>query len=305
MKHYGKHETSGTKQMILLIDNLSHETAEVYALVLASANIPHRLLGDGFGWGIYVRESDFEIAADGIERYCLENPEKTADTEENARDWPMTFSAVWAAALPAAFHAAISGGGDREFFVRVYGSSASHILDGELYRCVTSLLLHADIAHLAGNIAGIIIFGTAVCAYMGWGAGWLGILAAGIIGNWINACLYGSGHVSIGASTAVFGAVGVLSACRFVDKIGPSGRGIRAMAPLIAGIALLGFLGSSPHSDITAHLFGFASGILIGGIYAFSTRGLPARSPISGPWQFVSAIIALGILAAAWARGLA
>ncbi|MGH7786824.1 MAG: hypothetical protein ACRERC_08150, partial [Candidatus Binatia bacterium] len=38
----------------------------------------------------------------------------------------------------------------------------------------------------------------------------------------------------------------------------------RAWAPAAAGLALLGFLGTSPRADVLAHLFGFGVGAVLG-----------------------------------------
>ena len=43
---------------------------------------------------------------------------------------------------------------------------------------------------------------------------------------------------------------------------------MKAWLPFAGGLALLGFLGSSKHSDLTAHLFGFMAGICLGLLYA-------------------------------------
>ena len=110
--------------------------------------------------------------------------------------------------------------GNRSDIIKHYGSSASQIIDGEHYRTITALFLHGDVLHLIGNMAGIALFGTAVCSITGWGVGWLMILFTGSIGNLLNAYFYQAGHRSIGASTAVFGCIGFLSACQFMVKMG-------------------------------------------------------------------------------------
>jgi membrane associated rhomboid family serine protease len=97
--------------------------------------------------------------------------------------------------------------------------------------------------------------------------GWLLILASGISGNLINAYVYGYGHSAIGASTAVFGALGLLSSYQLLKKIRMPGARFQVLLPLGAGLALLAFTGSSSHTDIMAHLFGFLSGVFVGLVY--------------------------------------
>ena len=43
---------------------------------------------------------------------------------------------------------------------------------------------------------------------------------------------------------------------------------MKAWLPIAGGLALLSFLGTGLHSDLTAHLFGFVAGVCLGLIYA-------------------------------------
>jgi membrane associated rhomboid family serine protease len=87
------------------------------------------------------------------------------------------------------------------------------------------------------------------------------------LGNLANAALFRYGHISIGASTAVFGAIGILAAYQLSKKIKIPGQRMKAWLPFAGGLALLGLLGSSKNSDIMAHLFGFIAGICLGLLY--------------------------------------
>ena len=102
-----------------------------------------------------------------------------------------------------------------------------------------------------------------------------GELSSGIAGNVVNAVVYKAGHTSIGASTAVFGALGILSAWQVLRRVNQPGKRLKALLPLGAGLALLGFMGSSVHTDVLAHLFGFLSGIVIGGLYGATVHDQP------------------------------
>ena len=182
---------------------------------------------------------------------------------------------------------------------KTYAASAGRILEGEWYRAATALLMHADVVHLAGNMVGIALLGSAVCSIMGWGVGWLMILSSGIAGNVVNAVVYKAGHSSIGASTAVFGALGILTAWQFLRRARQPGRRLKALLPLGAGLALLGFMGSSVHTDILAHLFGFLSGIAIGGLYTATVKHMPDVKLQAG-----ALVLTVAILLRAWLGGL-
>jgi rhomboid protease GluP len=174
-----------------------------------------------------------------------------------------------------------------------FGASADRINAGDVYRAVTALMLHDGPVHLMGNMAGIALFGTAVCAITGAGPGWLMILLTGFLGNLANAAFYGTAHLSVGASTAIFGAIGILTAIRFRQKTGPAGWKNRAWLPLAAGLALLAVLGTEgEHTDIMAHLFGLLSGLLIGAAHSlFIWRPLPKKYQ-HGCWLATAGIIA-------------
>ena len=283
--------------MSILLVNLSEDDADTYRLVLSSTGISCHVEKTEHGWDIRVKDTDYEKAVIVIEQYLKENPEAQNTEDPLYYKYQKTYTGIWVSILLIAFHVAITNSDKSDLFVKIYGSSAFHILHGELYRSVTSLMLHASTLHLMGNIVGIAIFGTAVCTIMGWGVGWLMILATGIVGNLINALLYTSGHISVGASTAIFGAIGILSAHQFCKKFKQSGQKIKAFIPLSSGLALLGILGSGESSDLMAHLFGFLAGILLGSLYS-----LFVKRPITKVYQTCSLIVTLFILTTAWLK---
>jgi rhomboid protease GluP len=75
-------------------------------------------------------------------------------------------------------------------------------------------------------------------------------------------------------------------------------RPAQRYGPLFAGVILLGWLGTSgEHTDVMAHLLGFAVGGALGALIAGARwqrqwRRLP---------QWVGAAVALGVLGLAWA----
>jgi len=141
--------------------------------------------------------------------------------------------------------------------------------DGEWWRPFTALFLHADRTHLLSNVASGVLFGTWVCRSLGPWLGWTLILAAGTLGNSLNAASHlDSAFASLGASTAVFGALGILTGVAIFqttrDRPGP--KIFRYLVPLGGGLVLLSWLGvgSDPRTDVAGHVCGFAVGILLG-----------------------------------------
>ncbi|MFO7714083.1 rhomboid family intramembrane serine protease [Desulfosarcina sp.] len=281
--------------MPVLLEKLSKEEAQTFGLVLLSSGIDHQAAKGAGGWVIRVNDDDAAPAAELIRVYLHENRSFHPLRKRAVVEYPRTFSGLWGALVIISVHVAVVSGRDAGSFAEAYGSSARHILSGEWYRCATSLLLHADVVHLLGNSVGIAVFGTAVCSVMGWGVGWLMLLASGMLGNLANAWFYQTGHLSIGASTTVFGAVGVLSAYQFIHKIKVRGERYQAFLPIAAGMALLAFLGAARHSDIMGHLFGFMSGLALGMIYCFFVK-----QSLRWSYQIGALLLAAAVLGGAW-----
>jgi rhomboid protease GluP len=145
---------------------------------------------------------------------------------------------------------------------------------GEWWRCVTALFLHADSAHLVANILTGVGFGLLLGKLYGGPLAWAMILLCGAMATALTAGIYfPADHFSIGASTAVFAALGLLTATGIVMSLraGTSGLGLpNWLIPLLAGLALLAFMGVGEGDDLmrridlVAHLSGFAVGLVVG-----------------------------------------
>jgi rhomboid protease GluP len=275
---------------------LSAKQADRWGLVLSSAGIFHKIRKDLSRWEIWIQEEDLDRALFHLQKYVEENPEIPSGSMVPTQLEFRWIQGIWASVLLAAIY--VATGDNREFFNSRFGASAELILNGELYRTVTALLLHADAVHLVGNITALALFGTAVCAINGAGAGWFLILATGISGNYFNALLHQSNHTAVGASTALFGAVGLLAAHQFSQKIRGSGKRYKAWLPLAGGLALLAMLGTGEgRVDVIAHLFGFISGLVFQGLFDFYMRKL--MSP-RGQWFFMILAGAGVLLSCLW-----
>lgn len=177
--------------------------------------------------------------------------------------------------------------------------SAALLKHGEWWRLITALTLHADLSHLLGNclIGGLVI--DLLGRIIGYGQSWLLVMLTGSIGNLCNIVIRQQPHLSVGFSTSVFAAIGLLTGLQLGKSAIRSYKEL--LLPLGAGAALLAFLGSEGvRTDLGAHLFGFASGI--GGGWLLTRAGLIERfrSPALQPLQ-LSLALALPILAWIWA----
>lgn len=174
---------------------------------------------------------------------------------------------------------------------------AGLVVSGEWWRSVTALTLHLDLPHLAANLVFGAVFGLFAAQMLGTGLAWFSILFGGALGNILNAWLQPASHRAIGASTAIFAALGLLAAFTWRRWRRGDETRLRRWAPILAGVALLAYTGTGDeNTDIVAHLTGFASGVLLGVIYArVGDRLVPGTR-----LQLVLAAATLAVLAGSW-----
>jgi len=286
--------------MIIFLENLTKEEAETYALVLSSSGIRSLLRNEGSQWLLLVNQSDLDRARSEVQGYTEENVRPPDGAGSVGVEYRKTYCGVWIAVILLLAHIAIVMLPGKEVVVLDYGSATSRIQRGELFRSVTSLMIHKDVLHLAGSMLSISIFGTAVCNITGWGVGCLLLLLCGAAGNITNGVLRSSEHITIGASTAVFGAIGIGVGLQFLEKFRSKGGLRKAFLPLGGGLALLAMLGTGgDHVDLMGHLLGF----VWGGATGFFYRVI-VKEPSHSVAQLASGVIATGIIVLAWLKVL-
>ena len=175
------------------------------------------------------------------------------------------------------------------------------IFYGEWWRNITALTLHADIGHLAGNIGFGILFGLLVSQHIGSAGAWLTILVSGAIGNAANAHFHSSLHQSLGASTMVFSALGMLGVFALNSKTPFRKRNFRHWLPFLSTAALLAFVGTGgERTDVLAHLSGYLTGCVGGLIWlAFGKPQITALKP-----RLLLAFASVSIICVAWSLAL-
>jgi len=89
---------------------------------------------------------------------------------------------------------------------------------GEWWRAATALMLHVDIGHVLVNVGFGTVFVGLLAREIGGGLAGCMILFGGVVGNLMNEFVQRPSHISIGASTAVFAALGTLSAWLWLGR---------------------------------------------------------------------------------------
>ncbi len=274
--------------------DLSREKVEEWALVLSASSIPHQIEQEGGEWVIYADKFDLARSEKVLLQYEKENLGWSSKLTVKQL-YKRTFSGLVIAFLLLVFYWFIKSDNTWPVWFRIANASAEHIMRGELWRAVTALFIHADNLHIISNVISCLIFCSVVCRLYGYGLGWFLILLSGISGNLLTAFFYRTGHYSIGASTAIFGAVGLIGVWRFTYwRKHPFSRK-RAWLYLVVVLVLLGILGAGKNTDILAHLFGGIAGCVV---------GIPAvkmiAHPLSKKRQLFLAALSVSIVAVSW-----
>lgn len=207
---------------------------------------------------------------------------------------------LYSAVLVAIGYAVAHGIGPLDAFER--GElDAGAVQSGQWWRAWTALTLHLDAAHLAANLGAGVWFGYLVARQLGPGSAWLLIVSGAAGANLLEAHLGPAAHRSVGASTAVFTALGMLAAHSWRTRYKLSQRAVLRWSPLVGGLALLGWFGSAgAGTDIVAHALGFAVGCGLGVMAAGpAVRQLLERCP-----QWLPGAAALLSIALAWSCAL-
>jgi membrane associated rhomboid family serine protease len=272
----------------------TRQQAEEWALVLEAEGFSSRVVRVPEGFTLCAAQQEEEQARSVLAAYESENPSEVPSFEPPRAFHPLGSALIVSAALVVFFSITGPRSPEAAWFAR--GSAdVDRILLGEPWRALTALTLHADLAHVLANAIAASLFFGAVFQALGPGVGLALVLVAGAMGNLLNAWVHGSGHISVGASTAVFGAVGMLASLALVRRRRGGVRGRRAWAPIAAGLALLAMLGAGQRADLGAHLFGFLAGCVFGVPAGILVRGMPPRA-----LQGLFAALALTLLLGAW-----
>jgi membrane associated rhomboid family serine protease len=288
------------------IRHFSNRTeAEQHALVLIAMQINCRLSRGDWGVGLSVALGDEARARRELAQYAAEN--RAPPEAPTGPVFPLTEGVDGAIGYTAVM-LVVAAAADRLWFganwLAAGAADAGLILGGEWWRSFTALGLHADFGHLAANLASGTLIGMALAQVIGGGLAWLTILLAGGTGTFANAIFQPADHLSIGASTAVFAGLGVLTMLAWRRRsVGLNRGGLRSIAPLVAGATLLGFLGSGggqDNIDVAGHLAGF----LAGGAVGFGVHVLGDRLPFGPRAQAGYGALALAIFAFAWTIAL-
>ena len=277
---------------------------EERAFVLAAVGIASEIVTFRGGCVLQVAAGQLAAAAAHLQQYERENPpRRPIPPPPPLRLFPRAWVGClgYAAWLLGVAYVLSNGLVRLDAFERgdLYGAALRR---GEWWRAWTCLTLHMSGAHLAGNLLAGVWFGYLAGRQFGAGTAWLLVVLGAGLANLLEGLVGPPGYRSVGASTAVFTALGMMAAHTWWRRRSLGRSWLRRWIPLGAGVVLLGWLGTAGrHTDIMAHLLGFSFGVLLG--WAAAVPWIDRR--LERVPQWLPGLGAMLIMAVAWAYALA
>ncbi len=142
------------------------------------------------------------------------------------------------------------------------------IVNGEYYRLITGMFLHANIIHLLFNMYALYVVGMQLESFLGKGKFLAVYLLSGLAGSCLS--IFMNNGYSVGASAAIFGLLGSLVYFGYHHRVYLETVVKSQIIPLIVINLLIGLM---PNIDNWAHIGG-----LIGGVFATMAVGIKYKS---------------------------
>lgn len=282
---------------VIVADSSSRLAISERALVLQSLRITHNIVEGEFRYMLAVPEHEAERARAELRAYSEENLKAPAR--------PIPVAIDYHNAIPGliAYVAIVCGvawlAGQQTFGYNWFAAGridGALFRDGEVWRTITALTLHSGLKHILANLGFGALFVFFACRLAGSGIAGFTILIASAAGNAANTLLLDAAHRSLGASTAVFAALGLTAGFVWRAKLMRQDRWPLRWGPLVGGFALLAFTGTGDaNTDIGAHVAGFAMG-MAGGLLLTMITPLLANLRV----QTAAGLSSLCVLLASW-----
>ncbi len=267
------------------------------ALVLDALGIPRLIAGGPQDAAILLVPTEYAARArEQLRLYKSENRRRPPKPELTLHGHGLPGVVAYVLILVAAFlvQARVAYGVDWQGMGALDGAA---VRAGDWWQVFTALTLHTDAGHLAANLFFGALFGAVAGQYLGSGVAWATIVLAAGAGNALDVFLLPPSHRAIGASTAVFAALGLIAALMWRTEARGGSTWARRYAPLIGASVLLAYIGTGDtQTDAVAHLTGFIAGLFAGAAFDLQ-RPRWLMSPLV---QLGAGIGTLAMLAACW-----
>ena len=284
------------------------KAARERGLVVAAMDLPYWIEREDGAWVLFVEENARGQVAAALAEFEAEEQARVHVQKPEPLVIPKLALALTLVAMVIFYR--MQTGANPVLIERGVAVDA-RILHGEWWRCFTALTLHGSVEHLVSNL-GLAVFAFAFAfSRFGTGAGLLGTVLGGALGNLLNAFAHAAKpHASLGSSTALFASLGLLAggelAARLMHRA--TRTGWQLLVPVGAGLAFLSLYGGAGSNrdgtpimdtgnvDLMAHLFGLVAGVALGSVLFAAGLRRGARAWV----QAVCGGAVIVVLAAAW-----
>lgn len=158
-----------------------------------------------------------------------------------------------------------------------FGQYNPYVFSGEVWRLFTGMFVHANIAHIVGNMLFLFIYGLRAEDLFDVKEYLLIYFLSGLAGGLLT-LFFWPGTLSVGASGAIFGMIG---ACTVYLR-----RAIgQSIITALMFVFFLFALNLGPNVNYLAHLGGLAVGLLIGYVLAATRK---VRRPVTYQFRYPS-----------------
>jgi len=280
----------------------NRKRADLVLVILASQSIDAHVQRNRDGHlEIRVTDDAYRAAKSHLEQYDLENSSFLfrAQIKKISGSTFSSPSILVVIGLLGLIHFFAVKTGYHNQAVFQFGASSYFLRQGEAFRAITALFLHSDLSHLMGNMAGLLALASPLVRMTGYGSGLFILLSAGTVGNLIAGGLGQDLRLSIGASTAVMAAAGLLAARQIILPSNGAGLWPKRLVPLAGAATLVAMFSHGERTDVSAHFFGFGAGAGIGLLF------FPLFSICAGPvMERICLTLTLGITISAILQGI-
>jgi len=185
---------------------------------------------------------------------------------KNSKKFMPTYMLIAANIIIYAYTSILSGNvfKTNDNVIPAYGQDNRAVLNGEVWRLFTAMFIHANIAHIFGNMFFLLIFGLRAEDMFDVKEYLLIYFLSGLAGGFLT-LLFLPNSLSVGASGAIFGVLGA-TVIYIRRAIGQS-----IISALMYAFFLLA-INTGPEVNVAAHLGGLIVGLLIGYLLAATRK---------------------------------
>lgn len=258
----------------------------------------------------YIQYKDLNSARLQMSLWTQENQLKDIPEDEVIQPIPeLSVSPLSILAIPALFYILLPLLGDYPLLKESGLNNAQKVLlEGEWWRLWTALTLHADHKHLLSNLISGYFVLNLLRTRFATSKQWLSLLIMSGVANYFVVFTHGAdammNHRSLGFSTFVFAALGMLAAAETKNLYLQKSLQFKKLTPFTSSFFIVVMMGLGEGSDILAHFYGFFFGLIPGIFLRLRQDSFNEPTRPLKPLDLTLWTMGLGLILCSWALAL-